>query len=279
MTTSKYAVFGNPIAHSLSPVIHQRFAEQVGDAIRYERRLIEDEQFEQAVKQFFATGGAGLNITVPYKLRACEMADSLTPRARQAGAVNTLYMKDGQLQGDNTDGEGLCRDMRDNLGWVIARANILLIGAGGAVRGVMQPLLQQQPKRLVVVNRTEAKAQQLASLFADEASAAGCDLSAMSFNALGNLADGFDIVINGSSASLHGDLPPLPVAAVNHACCYDMMYAKTPTAFLRWAAQQGARAVADGLGMLVEQAGEAYSLWRGARPDTGPVIKALRKQL
>lgn len=279
MAISQYAVFGNPIEHSFSPLIHRRFAEQTAEPIQYHRELIAIDDLETAVRQFFLAGGAGLNITVPFKLRACAMAESLSPRAQKAGAVNTLQIKNNKLHGDNTDGEGLCRDICDNLGWTIKNKTILLIGAGGAVRGVLQPLLSQTPRQLVIVNRTVEKAMQLTQLFADQAKAASCPLKAVSFDQLAGQKVKFDLIINGSSSSLNNELPALPPAVVNHASCYDMMYAKTPTAFLQWAAKHGASSVADGLGMLVEQAAEAFYLWRGVRPNTTAVIKELRAQL
>ncbi len=270
----QYRVFGNPIAQSKSPEIHRRFAEQTGEALHYDKQLVELDGFAAAVQRFFADGGKGLNITVPFKLEAFELADQLTERARNAGAVNTLMrLPGGELLGDNTDGQGMVSDIVERLGWTLHNKRVLLLGAGGAVRGVLQPLLEQQPSQLVVANRTLSRAETLAREFTTYG-----EISACSFADL----DGqqFDVVINGTSASLSGDLPPLPQSLLaSGACCYDMMYGAEPTVFLRWAQAQGAAGIADGLGMLVGQAAESFALWRGIRPDIAPVIHALRAAL
>ncbi|MYM63743.1 shikimate dehydrogenase [Pseudomaricurvus sp. HS19] len=270
----QYRVFGNPIAQSKSPEIHRRFAGQTGEALNYDKQLVEQDGFTAAVQQFFADGGKGLNITVPFKLEAFELADQLTERARNAGAVNTLMqLPGGELLGDNTDGQGMVSDIVERLGWTLHNKRVLLLGAGGAVRGVLQPLLEQRPLQLVVANRTLSRAETLAREFA-----AYGDISACSFADL----DGqqFDVVINGTSASLSGDLPPLPdTLLASNACCYDMMYGAEPTVFLRWAQERGATGVADGLGMLVGQAAESFALWRGIKPEITPVINALRAAL
>lgn len=271
---NKYAVFGNPIAHSKSPDIHRAFAIQTGEALTYEKQWVAEDGFEAAAKVFFAEGGCGLNITVPFKLDAFSFADTLTERAQTAGAVNTLKREsDGSILGDNTDGQGMVSDIIDNHGWTISGKRVLILGAGGAVRGVLQPLLAQQPESVVIANRTVSKAEALAKSFSQYGAVKGC-----SFDALQSQI--FDVIINGTSASLSGDLPPLPeqLLAAN-ACCYDMMYGAEPTVFLVWADKQGAQQCADGLGMLVGQAAESFLLWRGVKPDTSPVISTLRAQL
>lgn len=272
--TDRYAVFGNPIEHSRSPEIHRMFALQTGEDICYQRQLVALGEFESAADDFFNGGGKGLNITLPFKLDAFGYAGELTPRARRAGAVNTLALQvDGGILGDNTDGHGLVRDMAVNHGWRIAGQSLLVLGAGGAVRGALAPLLGERPASVVVANRTVDKARQLASAFDDLGPVEGCGF--------GDLAgSGFDLIINATSASLAGDLPPLPVGLISSkTCCYDMMYGAEPTVFMRWVLAQGAAAVADGLGMLVEQAAESFYLWRGVRPLTAAVVKKLRRQL
>lgn len=271
--TDLYAVFGNPISHSKSPVIHRQFAEQTGQDMHYTRQLVNDGEFEKAAQDFFAQGGKGLNITVPFKLNAFEFAQKRTPRAERAGAVNTLaLLGNGTILGDNTDGIGMIHDMH-NLGWEIEGKRVLILGAGGAVRGILQPLLEEQPARVTISNRTFSKAEELAKNFLDLG-----DIQAKAFEQLQN--DNFDIVINGTSASLHGELPPLPekLLAAN-ASCYDMMYGAEPTVFLQWAKNHGATQIADGLGMLIGQAAEAFYLWRQIRPEVVPVITSLRRQL
>lgn len=267
---ARYAVVGNPIEHSLSPRIHAAFAEQTGEALVYEWLLAPVDDFAGTVERFFDDGGAGLNVTVPFKQQAWEMAGRHQARAARAGAVNTLWRAaDGTLVGDNTDGSGLVRDLRVNHGVSLADARILLLGAGGAVRGVLDPLLGEAPLEVVIANRTLAKAQALRDLFADSGR-----LAASTFEAL---AGPFDLIINGTSASLQGDLPPLPGGLISQATvCYDMMYSTDETAFNTWARQQGAGQCLDGLGMLVEQAAESFLQWRGVRPDTAPVMGMLR---
>jgi len=271
--TDRYAVFGNPIAHSKSPDIHGRFAVQTGQDLTYDRQCVAVDGFAAAADQFFASGGKGLNITVPFKQDAFGYAAELTARARRAGAVNTLaYQSNGRILGDNTDGAGLVRDIRANLGWEIGGKRLLILGAGGAVRGVLAPLLAQEPHLLFIANRTKAKALALADEFADLGPIVGGGYDALSGQA-------FDLVINGTSASLAGDLPPLPEQLLApKACCYDMMYGKDDTPFMAWSRYRGG-AVADGLGMLVEQAAESFQLWRGVFPHTAAVIEALRRQL
>lgn len=270
----QYAVFGNPIKHSRSPQIHAAFAEQTGQALHYRAHKVELGRFAEVASEFFRNGGRGLNITVPFKLDAFEFADELSGRARRAGAVNTLARgEDGRIYGDNTDGVGMVRDINDNLGWPVAGKRILVLGAGGAVRGILGPLLKQRPEELVVANRTLEKAEALAELFAELGPVSG-----QPFEALPGRQ--FDLIINGTSASLSGDLPPLPSHILsNEGSAYDMMYGAKPTPFMRWAAAEAAWAVSDGLGMLVEQAAESFCIWRGVRPDTRPVIELIRQSL
>jgi shikimate dehydrogenase len=270
----KYAVFGNPIKHSKSPQIHGAFAEQTHQQLSYRAHRVELGKFAAAARTFFDNGGKGLNITVPFKIDAFQFADQLSGRARRAGAVNTLALQeDGQIYGDNTDGAGLVRDICKNLGWEITRKRVLLLGAGGAVRGVLEPLIRLKPAHLLIANRTVAKAQQLAADFADLGDVRACSYDALQGNH-------FDLIINATSASLAGELPPLPSDALSdEGCCYDMMYSAQPTPFMHWAAQNAAWGVADGLGMLVEQAAESFCIWRGIRPQTRPVIEAIRAEL
>jgi shikimate dehydrogenase len=275
--TDRYAVFGNPIAHSKSPLIHTAFAEQTRQDLLYERQLVEPNKFIETARQFFASGGSGLNITVPFKLEAFELADVLSERAEAAGAVNTLKkMPDGKIYGDNTDGAGLLRDITHNLGWKIHGKRVLLLGAGGAVRGVIAPLLAEQPSRIVIANRTLEKAEALVKDFSVGKSAQ--EIKLLRASSLHIHARPFDIVINGTSASLQGAMPDLDPAILNpNACCYDMMYGAQLTLFLQWAQRHGAKEVVDGLGMLVEQAAESFYLWRGVRPETKAVMEQLRE--
>jgi shikimate dehydrogenase len=273
--TDKYAVFGNPIAHSKSPDIHRQFAEQTGQDLSYSKQLVADDGFEAAADAFFASGGKGLNITVPFKQNAYAYVARTTPRARRAGAVNTLSLEaDGTILGDTTDGVGLVSDIINNLGWEIRHKRVLVLGAGGAVRGVLEPLLAQQPQHIVIANRTVDKALQLSKGFAEFGYLLGCGFDMLD-------EQQFDLIINGTSAGLQGDLPPLPdslIDANGATACYDMLYGAKPTPFMQWAAQRGAK-VSDGLGMLVGQAAESFALWRGIRPETAAVIASLRAQL
>jgi shikimate dehydrogenase len=263
--TDRYAVFGHPIAHSKSPQIHAAFARQTGQDMTYEAILAPKDGFADAVVAFVAAGGRGANVTVPFKEAAFRLADRLTPRARRAGAVNTLsFDADGTL-GDNTDGAGLVADLIRNLQCPLAGKRILLLGAGGAARGAIEPLLDQQPAVLVIANRTVGRAEELARLFDRGVVACGFDA----------VDAPFDLVINATAASLAGELPPLSSHIFTpDTLAYDMMYGRD-TPFLVFARTHGA-ATADGLGMLVEQAAEAFALWRGVRPDTAPVIASLR---
>ncbi|MBJ7536327.1 shikimate dehydrogenase [Marinomonas transparens] len=264
----QYAVVGNPIAHSKSPSIHGYFAEQTKQSLTYTTLLGDDIAFEAQVRDFFAKDGKGLNVTVPFKERAYAMCDVLSKRAKQAGAVNTLLMgKNGELFGDNTDGIGMVRDITHNQEQPLKDKRILILGAGGAVRGVLEPVLSEKPKSVTIANRTVEKAQALADHF-------GC--LASSFEAL---EGEFDIIINGTSASLSGSLPPLKDELVGaQTWCYDMMYGAERTVFLQWAHEHGANG-ADGLGMLVGQAAEAFYLWRQVRPDTASLVSIMRQQM
>lgn len=269
----RYAVFGNPIGHSKSPDIHRQFAEQTGQALIYTAELVELDKFTEAVTAFASNYGKGLNITVPFKQQAWQIATERSPRAERAGAVNTLVINDNTFYGDNTDGVGLVRDLVDNHKQNISNQHILIVGAGGAVRGVIEPILELKPAGLVIANRTVEKALQLAKDFSEVGNISGCGLEALD-------AQHFDIVINGTSASLQGDLPPLPNTLFNeNACAYDMMYSAEATPFMQWAKQNGAAHVLDGLGMLVEQAAESFRLWRGITPETRPVILSIRESL
>jgi len=273
MDLDRYCVIGNPIAHSKSPAIHAAFAAQTGQRLIYETCLAPLDDFAGSVRHLMARGYRGANVTVPFKLEAAALCSALTERARAAGAVNTLvFGDDGAIQGDNTDGAGLVADIVSNAGVALAGKRVLLLGAGGAARGVILPLLAEGPRELVIANRTVANAQALADQFQPMAQA-GQTVRASGFETL----DGpFDVVVNGTSASLQAALPPIPPAVFGTgALALDMMYGREPTVFLQFAARHGA-AVRDGLGMLVEQAAEAFSLWRGVRPATQPVLEELR---
>jgi shikimate dehydrogenase len=270
---NRYGVFGNPIGHSKSPLIHRLFAAQTGEQLSYETLLAPLDDFAGFARRFFVEG-KGANVTVPFKEQAFQLADSLSARARRAGAVNTLKkLDDGSLLGDNTDGAGLVRDLTVNAGFALRGKRILLLGAGGAVRGVLEPFLAEQPATLVIANRTVQKAEQLAREFADLGPVVACGFDWIDASV--------DLIVNGTSASLAGELPPIAAGLIapGHTLCYDMMYGKEPTAFNRWAAEQGAAGTLDGLGMLVEQAAEAFFLWRGVRPDSAQVLAELRRQL
>lgn len=264
----RYAVIGNPVSHSLSPEIHARFAREEGEAITYERLLVQPGEFARSVEEFFASGGRGANVTLPFKVEAFEFARNRTERAELAGAVNTLALRGTEILGDNTDGAGLLRDLVKNLGLSLTNKRVLLIGAGGAARGAMAPLLAQAPSLLVVANRTRERAIELARRFhgAQRVEGAGLD----------DMGEAFDLVVNASSASTRGEPMALPdVVFAPRATAYDMAYGDAARPFLEHARAAGASA-SDGLGMLVEQAAEAFHLWRGKRPETAGVIAALR---
>lgn len=264
-----YAVFGHPIDHSLSPRIHALFAEETAQQIEYTRREPPLDGLAEAIAAFRAEGGHGANITVPFKEQAWALADQRSDRAERAGAVNTLIFGE-RVYADNTDGEGLINDLRNNLGVGLAGKRILLIGAGGAAGGVLMPLLDENPATLVIANRTPERAQTLARAFADAGSIEGCGLDDLS-------GERFEVVINATSSGLEGDVPDLPASIVGDgATAFDMLYGAEPTPFLRWAEANGAYRTRDGLGMLVEQAAGAFELWRRIRPSTAPVIETLR---
>ncbi len=269
----RYAVVGNPVTHSLSPRIHASFAEQTGQALSYNAIEIPLEDFDDEIRALQNQGFGGVNVTVPFKREAWELCDTLSARAEQAGAANTLsFMPDGDIAGDNTDGIGLLRDLLENLKFEVSRREILVLGAGGAVRGVLGPLLEQSPACLTLANRSPDKAVALARDFGNQG-----NIQAVSFDALG--AREFDLVINGTAAGLGNEVPDIPESVVaEHTVCYDMMYnLNDATAFVDWAQSCGAARAVDGLGMLVEQAAEAFNIWRGIRPATAPVIHALRQ--
>ncbi len=266
-----YAVVGNPIEHSRSPLIHRLFAEQTGERMQYDALLVNRDAFAQAVALFLMKGGKGLNVTVPFKQEAWQIADELSERARRAGAVNTLRVnKQGALFGDNTDGVGLVRDLTQNLGMQLKGKNILLLGAGGAARGVLAPTLEQQPAAVHIANRTVERAADLARTFSDLGK-----VFASGFDDIPSKH--YDLIINATAAGLVDETPELPAGTIQpDTWCYDMMYGAQPTAFMRYAQQQGSRHRFDGLGMLVEQAAESFRLWRGVMPDTAAVIATLR---
>jgi len=267
-----YAVVGNPINHSKSPQIHSAFAEQTGQDLIYSAILVPLEKFKAEADSFFRNG-RGLNITVPFKEDAWQYADTYSSRALRAGAVNTLIKKeDGTVHADNTDGIGMVRDITVNNACAIAGKRVLVLGAGGAVRGILEPVLEEKPLEVVVANRTVSKAQNLAKDFADLGEISGCGFE--------QIEGQFDLIINGTSASLSGELPPVPESVIHtETTCYDMMYGAEPTVFNQWAANLNAAATLDGLGMLVEQAAESFNLWRGVRPESSPVIHSIRDSL
>ncbi|MBD3585843.1 shikimate dehydrogenase [Salinimonas sp. HHU 13199] len=268
---NKFAVFGNPIAHSLSPTIHQMFAEQHNLSISYEKIGPDDNDFENAFATFFNDADAvGCNVTAPFKGRALQQADTLNKAAELAGAVNTLYKKDSQLQGFNTDGIGLVADIQ-NQGVELADKKVLIIGAGGAARGAIHPLLEAGVETLAITNRTMARASQIC----DEVNVSHC----IALDKPGLMSFDADIIINSTSASLHNQLPDLQhISFIHCELAYDMAYSKDPTLFMQHAKKQGATQSADGLGMLVEQAAAAFTIWTGKLPQTRPVIESLRKR-
>jgi shikimate dehydrogenase len=268
--SDRYCVFGNPVGHSKSPAIHTAFARQTGQDITYEAILAPLGQFAESVQAFIGGGGRGANVTVPFKEEAFVLCTRRTPRAEMAGAVNTLLFDTDGILGDNTDGAGLTRDLTANLGCQLKGCRILLLGAGGAARGALGPLLDVQPAILTVANRTAAKAHALAAHFSTFGQVSGCAYPALA-------GQSFDLIINATSASLAGQLPPLPPGVfAADSLAYDMMYGQGDTPFMAFARQQGAARVADGLGMLVGQAAEAFFVWRGVRPDGAPVMAQLR---
>ena len=266
----QYGVVGHPVAHSLSPFIHAMFARQTGQAMSYRLFDFAPEEVDERIAAFFAQGGRGLNVTLPNKLAAVARAAELTRRAQHAGAVNTLAMReDGTILGDNTDGVGLMQDLCVNQRVVVTRRRVLIIGAGGATRGVLAPLLGLEPEVVVIANRTADRARALAAAFSRLGEVQGVGFRYIAGGA-------FDLVINATSASLTGEIPDVPVAVIGpDTFCYDMAYGKGDTPFVRWCMELGCRTAVSGWGMLVEQAAESFRLWRGVRPLTGPVLSAL----
>ena len=269
----RYAVLGQPISHSKSPRIHQLFAEQTGEQLQYRAVEVPAEQFTEVVTRFFADGGKGLNCTVPLKELAWAYAEHKTERAQLAKAVNTLALQeDGTILGDNTDGIGLVTDLKHNHGIELSGRRILILGAGGASRGIILPLLEQAPESIVIANRTLAKAQQLVTEFVHKGS-----VSAVSYSDL--IGQSFDLIINATSSSLTDELPPLPQALLaSQGSCYDLAYSNKATVFVRWGIENKALKSLDGLGMLVEQAAAAFALWRGICPQTKPIIDLLNAE-
>ena len=266
----RYGVMGYPVAHSRSPAIHRLFALQTGQDIQYELLQVAPENLESAIKQFARAGGLGLNITLPHKRTVASLVDRMSDRAGIAGAVNTLVFRDNEIFGDNTDGAGILRDLKSNLGLKLQDTNILILGAGGATQGIISPLLDAEPRSVMIANRTFDKAQALADHFSRQGR-----LSACRFEDVGTLPV-YDLVINATSAGLKGEIPPYPEDAVTeHTVCYDLSYGLTPTPFSCWAQQQGAGRSLMGWGMLVEQAAESFHLWRGVWPDTAPVLRQI----
>lgn len=268
-----YGVVGHPVAHSWSPFIHGLFARETGQSMTYRLYDFTPEEFEPQVRRFFEQGGRGLNITLPHKVAAVDLATELTTRAAHAGAVNTLAMqKDGTILGDNTDGAGLVRDLCDNLGLVIIRRRILIVGAGGAARGVLAPLLSLEPQEIVIANRTAERAENLAKAFQKVGPVQGVGIRYVSGGA-------FDLVINATSASLTNELPPITSSIIGpETVCYDMAYGKHDTPFVQWSLQHGCARAVQGWGMLVEQAAESFRVWRGVKPSTAAVLSALKER-
>ncbi len=271
----RYAVIGHPVEHSLSPQIHRLFAQQTGQQLSYDKLPAPVDGFRQVAEAFFAAGGKGLNVTVPFKSLAAEWVDTRDPAAAAAAAVNTIALESGRRVGYNTDGVGLTVDLCRNHGCAIAGKDLLVLGAGGAIKGILRPLLALQPRSLTIANRTAAKARRLI----DELHADGFTV-ALDSCGLDALRGRYDVVVNGTSAGLSGEGALIAESAVRGAFCYDLLYsahAGVPTPFCRWAEQAGAAQVSDGLGMLVEQAAEAFFIWRAVRPATGPVLAELRR--
>jgi shikimate dehydrogenase len=268
-----YGLFGYPVHHSWSPFIHGLFARQTGQQLTYHLFESEPSQFRHDVLDFFFNqNGCGCNVTLPHKRAAAELVNELTPRAQRADAVNTILRREDRLIGDNTDGTGLLTDLRQNLGLRFNTPRILMLGAGGAARGVLEPLLSLHPAVLLIANRTPARAVELASEFSDLGATRGASFDAAA------LQQPFDLIVNATSATLQGTTPPVPARAVGpKTMCYDMAYALGETPFTHWARQAGAAVVAQGWGMLVEQAALAFELWRGVRPVTRPVLNALQE--
>jgi shikimate dehydrogenase len=267
-----YGLFGHPVSHSWSPFIHGMFARQTDQDMVYRLYDSPPERFRGEVLEFFAADGMGINVTLPHKQVAADLVNELTPRAQLANAVNTIVRDDLTLIGDNTDGTGLVVDLTINLKLDLDHPRILLLGAGGAARGVIGPLVELEPRVLVIANRTAERALQLAAEFGSLGPVSGCQFA--------ELVDRrFDLIINATSASLRGQVPPIPTSVVSPATvCYDMGYGAGETPFTEWGWRLGARLCVQGWGMLVEQAAESFRIWRSIRPDTAPVLKALRSR-
>ena len=269
-TTDRYGVMGYPVSHSRSPIIHRLFALQTGQDMQYELLQVAPDKLDTAIRQFQRTGGKGLNITVPHKRAVAKLVDQMSERARTAGAVNTIMFRDSEMYGDNTDGIGLLRDLNVNLGVNLDGASILILGAGGATRGIVGPLLEMQPSSLRIANRTLDKAERLLTRFGDLGPLSACGFDEVPVD------ESYDLIINATSAGLDGVTPPYPEAAISEATfCYDLSYGLNPTPFSIWARDHGAARSVMGWGMLVEQAAESFRLWRSVRPDTAPVLKQM----
>ena len=270
-SVSNFAVFGNPIQHSKSPQIHSLFADQTGIILSYQAVEVPLDGFQEYVNTFAEQGGKGLNITVPFKEEAFHHCTFLSPRAEKAGSVNTIkFDAQSNPHGDTTDGQGLINDLTQNHNIEISGKSVLVLGAGGSVKAILEPLLEKEPAKVSIANRTVLKAKQLAESF----SASGT-VEAFAYGEIPEQT--YDLIINGTSLSLQGELPPVPKDVINDkTCCYDLMYSDGATVFMQWASENGAAIVVDGLGMLVEQAAESFFIWNGVKPETAPVIKALR---
>jgi shikimate dehydrogenase len=270
LAVDQYGVVGHPVAHSLSPFIHGMFARDTAQDMNYRMFDVAPADFHQYVSDFFAHGGRGLNVTLPHKVAAVDVAQELSARAAHAAAVNTLVMREDGIFGDNTDGVGLVRDLCDNHCVAVTNQRLLIIGAGGATRGVLAPLLQLEPASVVIANRTPERAEALAAAFSDLGVTQG-----VGFEFVDDAP--FDIIINATSASLSGDIPRLPAGVIGaRTVCYDLAYGRSATAFVQWARRQGCARALQGLGMLVEQAAESFQLWRGVRPQTTEVLAVLK---
>jgi shikimate dehydrogenase len=268
-TPAEYGVIGHPVTHSRSPFIHGMFARQTGQNMVYRLHDVPPENLHAYVMDFWRRGGRGLNVTVPHKVPACTMVRALSERATRAGAVNTLLMDQDGITGDNTDGAGLVLDLTANLKVDLSDARILMVGSGGAVRGVVGPLLDQSPALIMIAGRSAERAAALARIFGALGPVQGCGLERLGRGA-------FDLIINATSAGLAGEVPAIPRGVLHESTfCYDMSYARAGTAFLAWAKEQGCKRAAQGWGMLVEQAAESFELWRGVRPQTAGVLAAL----
>ena len=271
-TADEYGVFGHPVGHSLSPFIHGLFARTTGQQMTYRAYDVPPADFNARVRTFFAGGGGGLNITLPHKLAAAAVANELTDRATHAAAVNTLTRQGNNLIGDNTDGVGLVRDLCNNLQIVVTGSRVLVLGAGGATRGVLAPLLGLAPAMVTIANRTPDRAVALAAAFAEIGPCQGIGFERVDQRP-------FDLIINATAASLSGEIPPIPPGAIGASTvCYDLAYGRSANAFLDWAQECGCTRAVQGIGMLVEQAAESFHQWRGVRPETAPVLAALKER-